>query len=173
MKSRKGAGQEGSENDYLHNISLMAVAGLVGWRKAGYAASMIMAYKREMGLIEERTRVASESVYYPAEEKARINLGEVTLDKILGPFESQYGLAYGYKFSQKAGEGLTYYFVWFSGAVIGWESEILEGAALGWHKAEAGDKVNIKKATIKNFSEYKGKKETHLTRCVVEQAKEN
>ncbi|MCP4203742.1 MAG: hypothetical protein GY769_17630 [bacterium] len=41
-------------NDYLHNVRVIAEAGWTNWRNAGYAASILTAYRRQLDRLAER-----------------------------------------------------------------------------------------------------------------------
>lgn len=137
-------------NDYLYNINLLAKAGLSNSKRFGFACSILMSYRRAMGEVQRRN-LAAESKYV-GEVGKRMPIGETTLDSIHGPFESQFGPSYIYRFKIDTDRIL----VWFTGTE-------LRDADSGV-KSAPGDIVIIKAATVKEHKEWKGWKETVISR---------
>lgn len=139
-----------NRSDYIHNISLIAVAERLDDRKVSYAASMVSSYRKAMERTVNDAATAATSCWFPEVTVGqRVKIGEAKMEKIIGPYEGQYGPLYIYKFSQQEG-AIT--LVWFTGKLL---NDI------------TGNKIFIKRATIKELREYKGRKETVLSRCVI------
>lgn len=149
--------EELKESDYLYNINLLAKAGLSSGPRLGFACSILMSYRRAMDKIQKRS-LAAESKYF-GEVGQRLPIGQITLDSIHGPFETQFGPQYIYRFKIDTDRIL----VWFTGTVL-----LKFGVDL---KAEAGDIVTMKAATIKEHKEYKGWKETVISRPTFDKEK--
>jgi hypothetical protein len=120
------------KNDYLHP------------KHVGIAASVIPAYKRHLGMIEEKKNEAVSE--YVGEIKKRTEFKGLTA-VMMKEFPSMYGVTTMIKFKDAAGNVL----VWF---------------ASGEKDMEIGKTYDLK-ATVKAHEEYAGVKQTVLTRAVV------
>lgn len=132
--------------DYLYNVNVVARCTVLGNRSTGLAASIISAYERAMGQEAERklARAASGHVG-TVDARMVVTLTIVTIRELDG----NYGVTRMHNMVDAAGNR----FKWFgSGA----------GAEIG----KEGETVTIK-ATVKKHDEYKGIKETVLSRCAV------
>ena len=128
-------------NDYEHNIHVIAASGAIEFRSTGFAASIVNAYYREHGLYEKRNKIDSQFVGVIGERlEADV---EVNLVKAI---EGAYGWTYLHKMVTPDGNLFTTF-----------ASKKL---------ADEGQKVHIK-ATVKNHEEYKGMKQTIVTRVKV------
>ena len=136
--------QTDQNSDYIYNTRKLAEVGVMRERHAGLVASMMFIYLREKGRIEQKVRFVSE---YFGEIKQRLSLGELTLSSVYGPIEGEFGPTYIYRFMNE-----KHLFVWFTGKCL---------------KTKVGDKVMVTKATIKDHKEYKGQKETIITRAAL------
>jgi hypothetical protein len=92
----------------------------------------------------QKRNLAAESKYF-SEVGKRISIGQITLDSVHGPFETQFGPQYIYRFKIDTDCIL----VWFTGTKL---------------ESKAGDIVIMKSATIKEHKEWKGWKETIISR---------
>lgn len=137
--------KEAWDNEFIMNLRNIARAGTVPIYHTGQAGYMVQAYLKAMGRIEEQEKRAEGSEYYPAEVKERFEIEGVKLT-FHTTFETQYGLTHLYKFNK---DGYT--FVWFASSGQG---------------LVPGDVVSFK-ATIKKFEEYKGTKQTIITRAKI------
>jgi len=128
-------------SDYLHNIRAIARSGMVGYRCFGFAASIIPAYHRA----------------HEVKTPASVHIGEVgkrenftlTLQKRFS-FDSQYGITNKFIFIDDKGNIVT----WTTTKSIHSQT-IQEG------------KVYSIQGTVKKHTEYKGTKQTEITRCKV------
>lgn len=133
-------------SEYLHNIRLIARRGVVGARQYGYAASIISAYNRTLmdKIIKERQEKTKAVSQYVGEIGKRQNF-TVMVEKVLA-LETAYGTSHMHIMTDDHGNRLT----WFS------TGKVLDTGVL-----------MVIKATPKKFEEYKGCKQTILTRCAV------
>lgn len=134
-------------NDYLHNLTVIANGDVVTWDKMSFAASMANAYRMDLEKIEYKKREAEEKAERPVSEY----FGEVgkretftlTVEKVILS-ETFYGITKIHKMVDENGNVAT----WFSSN----------------KSLEEGETYQLK-ATVKEHNEYKGEKQTVLTRC--------
>ena len=134
------------EDEYKWNIKLIAEAGVVDCWKAGFAASMVMGYRRELAKEAAKKK-----------QKWAGKIGEKTEFKnakcvFTTSFETQYGTSHLYKFVYNEHAIL----VWFASK----PQEINQGSVC--------DVVG----TVKKHEEYQGQKQTIMTRCKITNIKE-
>lgn len=167
---------EGDKGDYLHNVRSVARAGLCDARLAGIAASFVTAYQRHVG----RERAKAERAARPTLDAhvgtvgARVTFGlpaqvgkrgkplknaptvlsanPVTLDFVTG-YATDFGYTHVLKFRTSDGASL----VWKASGDVG----------IG--RDDVGKSFTLA-GTIKAHSDYKGAKQTLLTRCDVREA---
>lgn len=163
---------DAESGDYLHNLRAVARTGLVQSRTAGLAASMVTAYQRAMG----RERAKADRAARPSLDAYLGTIGEkvtfglpakvtkkglpakgaptvlsadpVTLDFVAG-FDTMYGYTTILKFRTSEGASV----VWFASST-----------SIG--RADVGKSYTLA-GTVKKHDEYKGTKQTTLTRCTV------
>ena len=140
---------DAERGDYLHNLRAVARTGLVSYRTAGIAASMVTAYQRAVGAERKRAERAARPV---SEYVGTVGKRETFAAKL--DFVTGYETAYGYTTVLK--------FVTESGAVLTWKASSTD---LG--RGDVG-KSYVVTGTIKKHEEYKGQKQTILQRCRVE-----
>lgn len=162
-------------SDYLHNLRAVCRTGVVSFRTAGIAASAVTAYQRFLGA--ERARAARPvalDVYVgtvgdkvtfglapkvtkkglPAKGAPVVLSAEpATLDFVAG-YETMYGYTTILKFRT------------VDGATIVWKAS---GASLT--RQDVGKRYTLA-GTIKAHDEYKGAKQTTMTRCTVNEVTE-
>ena len=136
---------EPNNNDYLHNIKVIALEGNVEYRNTGYAASIISAYYRA---IEQEKRQQEKENEKPSEYIGTIGKREnFTLTvKDVKSYETEYGTTYIFIFEDLKGNKA----IWKT------SKDILE----------KNEQVTIK-GTVKDQNEYNNSKQTVLTRCKV------
>jgi hypothetical protein len=135
--------EETDGNDYLYNLNLVGRAGFVTPKTAGLAASMIKAHaKAEERELERRKQ--AEWVNEHLGEVGRRQEFTVTCDRI-HETEGHYGTTGIHKLRDPDGRALT----WFASGSANW---LEEGC---WY---------VIKATVKKHDEYKGRKQTTVTR---------
>jgi len=130
-------------SDYEHNIKTIAHQEVVIRKTQGYAASMIMAYKKVNEVYEKKVNKVSE-FYGNVNDKINLNL----TFKATYSFEGYYGVVHLHKFVAEDGN----VFIWQASRFIAFTEDAL---------------YNVKGA-IKQHKEYKNIKQTILTRCKVE-----
>ena len=132
-------------NDYLHNVRVLVLVGSVESRGVGLATSIVAVAQREMNQRLEAQHVTQVSNHFGQVNKR----DEYTLTVLsTRTFEGNYGLKTVVKFIDQSGNRA----VWF---------------ASGESTLESGQTVQVK-ATVKDHSEFKGVKETVLSRVKVE-----
>jgi hypothetical protein len=136
--------------DYLHNLHVVAKSAIVNMKLAGIAASMIIAYERNLGI--ERKRQARVE-----RAKLSMHVGEIKKRQIWPNVELEfvtgYEGAYGYTTVLK--------FRTVEGAMIVWKASNTKLA-----RADVGKHYNLA-GTVKKHEEYKGEKQTLVSRCSV------
>jgi hypothetical protein len=132
--------EEAEASDYLHNIRAIARSGMVGYRTCGFAASIISAYERTL-----QVKPTYQASNYVGIVKARDTF-ELVLKRHF-TYDSDYGVVHKFLFNDK------------SGNVIIWSTNTLQNF-------ELNKKYGVK-GTVKEHSEYKGVKQTLITRCEI------
>lgn len=134
------AGQE--LDDYLHNVVTIFAQDYIEYDHAGYAASAITLYLRHL---EEKARVDDSRSEYQGVVGKRQDW-TLTVTKVM-TFDGYYGTSHMHIMQDDAGN----VFVWSSSS----------------YQFEIGDVVTGK-GTVKEHKEYRGIKQTVLTRCKFE-----
>lgn len=141
---------DAGDNDYLVNCQKIANLGYVPLKYAGYASSMVAGYERHLReLVELENELPSEHV---GEVKERLKDISVTclFSKV---FDSDWGTSTLYMFQDESG---NIFKTFYSGC--SWEAYI--------------GGIYLLTGTVKRHGEYKGKKETMLSRCAVKELQE-
>lgn len=145
---------EGELSDYLHNIRAIARAGEVESRTAGYAASIIVAYKKHLEMEEERKSTAAKlnEHFGTVGERTTLTLTVKSVKFVEGYMGGSSALHV-----MEDAQGRS--FKWFASS----------GESMG-----EGTTVTVV-ATVKKHDEYKGRKQTMLSRVVefIEKPKKN
>lgn len=130
-------------SDYQHNIHVLAASGMIEFRSTGYASSIVGSYMREHNLFPQKD-----------EKKPSNHVGNIG-DKL--------ELDVTYEASRwttnDAGGFYIHQFVDAQGNVLKW----MTGKEI---EADKGTMVKLR-GTVKNHNEFKGAKETIVTRCKV------
>lgn len=135
-------------NDYLYNLSVVARASLVTHRTTGLAASMVSAYRREVERAESAKREAARAPSaFVGTIGERLRGVRVTVRRRTDLEPNEFGPRTLVAMEDESGNDLT----WFT----------------GWSGVEVGD-VRFLTGTVKSHSEYKGRKQTTLSRCVLD-----
>ena len=140
-----------SASDYIHNLKIIASEGCTSARNLGYSVSMVPSYRREMEKAEEDVKRAKAHDTEKAEsqfvgkvgDKISINVASATC---VYSSESIYGMQYLYKF-------------------VGTDNNVYMWSTSNW--IEDTDRVESIKGSVKNHEEFRGVKQTILTRCKV------
>lgn len=138
--------------DYLHNLRTIARSGLVTVKSEGIAASIVVAWQRAIGRARantERATKAGSSTFVGTVGKR--DTWKATLEFVAG-YETQYGYTTVLKFRTP------------EGACLVWKASRTD---LG--RGDVGKIYEIT-GTVKKHEEYKGEKQTGLSRCRVEAA---
>jgi len=138
--------EEVNDNEYLHNIRVIARRGFIGNRQYGYAASIVSAYNKSITdriNKERRERIKEESNFVGMIGKRQNFI--VMVEKVL-QFDGAYGPTHMHIMTDELGNRLT----WKSSSTV----------------LDIGIMFVIK-GTVKNHEEYRGIKQTILTRCQV------
>lgn len=132
-------GLNSSNNEYEHNLAVIAETEKVSLKTKGYAASLIVAYEK----MREKAANVSLSEYIGTLKKREV-FDNLFLEKVI-TLDTDYGVCYLHSF--KKGDNIV---IWFT------SSKKLE------------EKRSYKlKATVKDHNMYKGEKQTIITRAVV------
>ena len=141
---------KGELNDYLYNLNVACRVGTCNSKSSGLTASIIALADREQGKEIERRKFSNlkETSAYFAEAGDKVVVKATLMGK--KELEGQYGCTTMFKFVSEAGNALT----WF---------------ASGWFPAEEWVVGNeyILAGKVKKNEDYKGLKQTILTRCNV------
>lgn len=143
--------------DYLHNLRAVARTGMVTQRTSGLAASTVVAYQKAMGLLKKKEAAAQA----PKLDAHRGTVGErgrwvLTLDFVTG-YDSDYGHITVLKF--RDAEGALW--VWkASGTPTADDGVAIDRSHVGTIYTVTG--------TIKKHDEFRGEKQTILSRCTLE-----
>ena len=131
-------------SDYLHNLLVIAKREEFGIGHLGLASAMVFSYLKEVNRIEEKKRL--EKVTGESEFISEVGKRVEMTARVIGvyPKESDWGLQTIVKFIVNGKDRA----VWFASGEPGYK---------------LGEEVKVK-ATVKKHSEYKGTKETTLTR---------
>lgn len=136
--------------DYLHNLRAGVRCGLVSHRTNGIVASVIIAYQKAVGIDRKKAaraaRPASDYVGTPGKRE----VFTAVLDFVTG-FETQYGYTTILKFITDAG------------AVLTWKA-----SSTSLTREDVGKRYELK-GTVKKHEEYKGERQTILSRCAVKE----
>jgi len=142
--------------DYLYNLSVCFANKMVSYKETGLVASAIVAYKKDNDFLKKREyqKEEAESSDYFGEIKVR---GDYTLTLVeVKEWGSDWGTTHFLRFKDDLGNIA----VWYASKSLG-----LEFPKEPWRFEEVniGDKI-VLKATVKEHGEFKGAKQTVLTR---------
>lgn len=164
----------GEKGDYLHNIRAVSRQGLVSYRTAGLAASIVVAYQRHLGRERQKAERAARPVHdaflgavgdkvtfgLPAKVGKRgqtlkgapivLSSEPLTLDFVTG-YSTEFGYTTVLKFRAT------------NGAIIVWKASNTE-----IERADVGKRYTLA-GSIKAHVEYKGEKQTVMSRCDVQE----
>ena len=147
------------KGDYLHNLRAVCRSGLVSFKRAGVVASVLVAYERAMG----RERQKAERAARPTLNEHVGTVGKretwtLTLDFVTG-YGTDYGYTTVYKF--RTAEGAT--LVWKASSAPD-VAHVGDAAARAVTREDVG-RVYTVTGTVKAHGDYKGAKQTMLSRC--------
>jgi hypothetical protein len=136
-------------SDYEWNVLTAVKAGLVNYRTANLVASILPSYRRHMGQLQERAALPPSNHVGTVGERLILTL---TITRIF-THEGEFGCTFIHGFRDEAGNDL----VWFG------SSQLTEADG---KRHEVGDTVTVK-GTVKGHNEYKGRKQTQLSRVAL------
>ena len=139
---------DAERGDYLHNLRAVARTGLVTFRSSGIAASMVTAYQRFIGRQRQNAERAARPVSEHIGTVGKRETFTARLDFVTG-YETQYGYTTVCKFVTDAGN------------VLCWKASSTDLA-----RDDVGKLYSVT-GTVKAHDDYKGTKQTALTRCKV------
>lgn len=136
-----------SANEYIHNLHVVCSDEYTDYRSLGLLVSLPVAYFRHIDQMAayEKKQKTQEASKYVSEIGKRIDVVVNNLACIYAS-ENMYGVSYLYKWTDENGNVFT----WFASNPI-----------------QDTDMVTSIKGTVREHSEYKGIKQTVLTRCKV------
>lgn len=138
------------DNDYLHNIHVIANNEWTDLKSTGFAASIISAYERAMGFERRKqARIDSRGQSNHVGEVGKRESWDVSL-LFLSGYQTDWGYVKVVKFVDDSGN----VFVWKSTSYTGLASD------------DIGKRFSVK-GTVKAHNEYNGEKQTTLSRCKV------
>lgn len=135
-------------SDYYHNLNVISNQEFIEIRAAGYAAAIVFAYSKATGTIIDKRSI-------PGPKQVSTHVGGIK-DKIefegkvisRTNFETQFGESSRIRMNDLLGNE----FVWFTSSRFSFKE---------------GDSIVVR-GTVKEHTEYKGVKQTVITRCKVE-----
>jgi len=137
---------EYGQNDYMDNLSQFGgIECFTNIRRFGLLCSAVAAFDKETKKLEA-TKALAENSEYVGQVKERLRGLEV-VQKSCYERETQWGTSYAYQLIDKLGNVFMYWGTVFFGAENG-DTIILDG-------------------TVKKHDEFRGVKQTHLTRCKI------
>lgn len=143
-KAREWALKSIPASDYEHNLKTIASMEIVGIDHLGLATSLVSAYDRAIGEELKRKMAATNSQHFGELKKRGVWEGTIARIKTI---DGRYGTTWIVGFQIDGNEA-----VWFSSNPV---------------EFQIGDKVKIS-GSVKAHDEYKGVKQTVLTRCKLE-----
>lgn len=142
------ATQADPKSDYLWNLKVLAENQWITRKQFGYVCSMVPTFRKMMDRIEERKRNEADKVNeWLGEIKQRAVFSSLTVVRISG-YESDFGSGDIIKLEDAQGRRLT----WFT---------------TSYHQMVEGGVYDLR-ATVKAHQEWKGRKDTLISRAKVE-----
>jgi hypothetical protein len=141
---------EAGDSEYIQNLRVILAAGAVAPKRRGYACSAVAAYQRHLGALEQQRRQKEEAANNPSTwvgEKGERLKGLKLLCESAREMPSRFGLTILYKLKDEDGN----LYSWFSS---------------GGADMDPGHEYTLD-ATVKDHGEYRGVRETQLTRAKV------
>lgn len=138
------------ESDYMFNLRIACNDDYIPWRNLGIVISLMPTYYRHLKHLEyvekqkNKNAAEKEGSEYQGEKGQRLTVVIESAECVYSN-DSYYGISYLYKFMDT--EGNVY--MWSTG------------------KSLETDKITKLTGTVKNHEEFRGVKQTHLTRCRV------
>lgn len=134
---------------FIHNVQILLKEKYVAYNNFGYLCYLPEGYNRhlkEQKLKGEQNQIETKSIYF-GDKGVRYKNQNVLDARMLTGWETQYGTTY------------LYQFIHDSGSILIWKSS-------SWFSKEELEQITKIDFTVKEHNEYKGKKQTIITRCV-------
>ena len=137
--------EQNEENNYLHNVKLLAAQKYIVSKDFGFIASLIPTYYKAMKIEQERRQQqeAESKSAFVGNIGDRITVAAQTVECVAS-WDTQYGMTYVYKIIDENDNVYT----WKTGKGLSNKAMVLIG-------------------TVKEHKEFRGIKQTELTRCKV------
>lgn len=134
--------EQPENSNYMHNLKTVCALDYVTMDKCGLLVSLFPAYNRELEKQAERKRIAKAEANsdWVGEVGQRLDI-KVASWKCMASWENQFGMGYLYKIVDADGNVYT------------------------WKTSRCIDGAEKLKGTVKAHSEFRGTKQTELTRC--------
>lgn len=145
--------------DYMHNLKVLANTQYIKSKETGYVVSMITTYNKHLGKVaekkarDEKNKVESETSNFVGEVGKRIVISNIDTITAVTTWYNEYGSTTRYKIADKSGN----IYMWDSSTGI-----YLDAQLDGTYR----EVVSIT-GTIKKHDEFRGVKQTWITRCKV------
>jgi len=137
-----------ADNEFMHNVHVLLNDGFVAWQNIGFLCYLPEGYNKYIQKEikkEEQKKVDEKSEYFGEVGKRYKNLNVYDI-RILSGWETQFGYTYLYRIILEGGNILT------------WKSS-------NWYSEDELREMKTIDFSIKNHIEYKGTKQTEVTRC--------
>lgn len=142
------------DNNYMHNLKVLVKEQYIDYSQLGFVVSIVAGYNREVEKIAYRKRQEAANAKLAAESQYQGKVGDrivINVDtyKCVSSYESMYGWNYLYQILDKDGN----VYMWSTSNSLDEEEE--------------GCKLASVTGTVKEHKEYRGIKQTWVTRCRV------
>jgi len=153
----KGIDPTAASSTYLHDLGVACRQAYVTWRRAGYVASVLLAYERNAAPPQAEAEPDKPESQHLGSPKERLIFENVTIERFT-VYDTDYGEKTWIKFVDPNGNVLT----WRASG-----SPHEQNTRLDW--VETGKQLTIK-ATVVEHDEYRGEKQTVINRVTPEAA---
>lgn len=135
------------DSDYIHNLKVIAKSKYITYKHIGYAVSMVPCYNKYLGTERKKQEDAAKSARsaFVGEVGQRITV-KVSEIEVITSWDTQFGTVLRFKFLDESGN----VYMWDASCYVNLD----------------GDIVSIT-GTIKKHDEFRGCKQTWMTRCKV------
>lgn len=140
-----------SNNDYINNLITLVNNRYFHLKNWGYVVSIVNFYKREMAKIKEKELNKNNNSNFVGNIKGKIETELIYLNCF--SYETQWGTSHIFKFA----DDKSNIYIWSTNKGLNYSNGF---------SVNEGDKIRIK-GTIKEHKEYKGEKQTYITRCKI------
>lgn len=151
--------------DYMHNLKVLANTQYIKAKEAGYAVSMVATYNKHIGKVaekkarEEKHQKEASASNFVGEVGKRIVVDNIDTIEVVASWTNSYGY-------YATSETIRYKITDTNGNIYMWDSST--GIFLDQHPDGTIRKVTGIVGTIKKHDEFRGVKQTWLTRCKIQ-----